>query len=193
VGRSGAGKSTVAALLSRFYIPQSGEILLNGQEASSFTRGEWAKAVALVNQEPVLFDGSVADNIAYGRFGRCSQADIMAAAEAANAHEFIMRLPDGYNTLVGERGALLSGEWWWAAQQECVMGKAAGTRCHARERLTLLATPHWCPGLCGWSWATGACIGSTVGMCRGAAWSLLECIGWVLVGFQCVVHHVDSK
>lgn len=111
VGRSGAGKSTVAALLSRFYTPQSGEILLNGQEASTFTRGEWAKAVAMVSQEPVLFDGSVADNIAYGRFGRCSQADIMAAAEAANAHEFICRLPDGYNTLVGERGALLSGGW----------------------------------------------------------------------------------
>lgn len=65
----------------------------------------------MVSQEPVLFSGSIADNIAYGKFGRCSQAEIQAAAEAANAHEFIMELPDGYNTLVGDRGTLLSGAW----------------------------------------------------------------------------------
>lgn len=63
----------------------------------------------MVSQEPVLFSGSIADNIAYGKFGRCSQAEIQAAAEAANAHEFIVELPDGYNTLVGDRGTLLSG------------------------------------------------------------------------------------
>jgi ABC-type multidrug transport system fused ATPase/permease subunit len=68
----------------------------------------------MVSQEPVLFSGSIADNIAYGRFGRCSRAEIRAAAEAANAHEFIVELPDGYNTLVGDRGALLSGGWQWA-------------------------------------------------------------------------------
>jgi ABC-type multidrug transport system fused ATPase/permease subunit len=65
----------------------------------------------MVSQEPVLFSGSIADNIAYGKFGRCSQAEIQAAAEAANAHEFITELPDGYNTLVGDRGTLLSGAW----------------------------------------------------------------------------------
>jgi ABC-type protease/lipase transport system fused ATPase/permease subunit len=64
----------------------------------------------MVSQEPVLFSGSIADNIAYGRFGRCSPAEIQAAAEAANAHEFIMELPEGYNTLVGDRGTLLSGK-----------------------------------------------------------------------------------
>lgn len=72
--------------------------------------GEWARAVAMVSQEPVLFSGSIADNIAYGRFGRCSPAEIQAAAEAANAHEFILELPEGYNTLVGDRGTLLSGK-----------------------------------------------------------------------------------
>jgi ABC-type transport system involved in Fe-S cluster assembly fused permease/ATPase subunit len=72
--------------------------------------GEWARAVAMVSQEPVLFSGSIGDNIAYGKFGRCRQEEIQAAAEAANAHEFIMELPDGYNTLVGDRGTLLSGE-----------------------------------------------------------------------------------
>ncbi|KAK9839647.1 hypothetical protein WJX81_003007 [Elliptochloris bilobata] len=109
VGHSGAGKSTVAALLSRFYEPQAGSIWLGGQPASAFTRGEWARAVALVSQEPVLFSGTIADNIGYGRYGTCSQAEIEAAARAANAAEFIERLPEGYATLVGDRGALLSG------------------------------------------------------------------------------------
>jgi ABC-type multidrug transport system fused ATPase/permease subunit len=63
----------------------------------------------MVSQEPVLFSGSIADNIAYGKFGRCSMEEIQAAAEAANAHEFITELPEGYNTLVGDRGTLLSG------------------------------------------------------------------------------------
>lgn len=63
----------------------------------------------MVNQEPVLFSGSIADNIAYGKCGRCTLEEIQAAAEAANAHEFIIELPDGYNTLVGDRGTLLSG------------------------------------------------------------------------------------
>jgi len=109
VGRSGAGKSTVAALLSRFYEPQSGGIFLDGKPASAFTRGEWSKAVAMVSQDPVLFTGTIADNIAYGKYGKATPEEIQAAAEAANAHEFIAQLPDGYNTIVGERGALLSG------------------------------------------------------------------------------------
>lgn len=109
VGRSGAGKSTIAALLSRFYEPQSGGIYLNGHSASEFSRGEWAKAVAMVSQEPVLFSGTIADNIAYGKCGHCSRGEIIKAAEAANAHEFICRLPEGYDSMVGERGALLSG------------------------------------------------------------------------------------
>ncbi|GFR53209.1 hypothetical protein Agub_g15916 [Astrephomene gubernaculifera] len=109
VGLSGAGKSTVAALLSRFYEPQSGAILLDGRPIGSFSRGEWARAVALVSQDPVLFSGTIADNIAYGKFGTASLAEIQAAAVAANAHDFISKLPDGYRTVVGERGVLLSG------------------------------------------------------------------------------------
>ncbi|KAK9862820.1 hypothetical protein WJX84_000045 [Apatococcus fuscideae] len=109
VGRSGAGKSTVVALLSRFYEPDSGVILLGGQDITSFSRGEWARAVSLVSQEPVLFSGSIADNISYGRYGRCSLEQVIRAAQAANAHDFITALPQGYDTLVGDRGLLLSG------------------------------------------------------------------------------------
>ncbi|GLC41551.1 hypothetical protein PLESTB_000702900 [Pleodorina starrii] len=109
VGLSGAGKSTVAALLSRFYEPQEGIILLDGQPIDSFTRGEWSRAVSLVSQDPVLFSGTIADNIAYGKFGMASLDEIQSAAMAANAHDFITKLPDGYRTVVGERGVLLSG------------------------------------------------------------------------------------
>ncbi|KAG2498202.1 hypothetical protein HYH03_003955 [Edaphochlamys debaryana] len=109
VGLSGAGKSTVANLISRFYEPQEGTLLLDGEPISMFTRGEWAKAVSLVSQDPVLFSGTIADNISYGKFGMASMEEIVVAATAANAHEFIMRLPDGYRTVVGERGVLLSG------------------------------------------------------------------------------------
>ncbi|EFJ41513.1 hypothetical protein VOLCADRAFT_107667 [Volvox carteri f. nagariensis] len=109
VGLSGAGKSTVAALLSRFYEPQEGVILLDGQPIDSFTRGEWARAVSLVSQDPVLFSGTIADNIAYGKFGMATLEEIQSAAKAANAHDFITKLPDGYRTVVGERGVLLSG------------------------------------------------------------------------------------
>ncbi|GLI67398.1 hypothetical protein VaNZ11_011584 [Volvox africanus] len=109
VGLSGAGKSTVAALLSRFYEPQEGIILLDGQPIDSFTRGEWARAVSLVSQDPVLFSGTIADNISYGKFGMATMEEIQSAAMAANAHDFITKLPDGYRTVVGERGVLLSG------------------------------------------------------------------------------------
>lgn len=96
--------------------------------------GEWARAVAMVSQEPVLFSGSIADNIAYGKFGRCSQAEIQAAAEAANAHEFIMELPDGYNTLVGDRGTLLSGE---------ASPRLTWHRLYAGHRFTAKQPPSW--------------------------------------------------
>lgn len=110
VGRSGAGKSTVANLLARFYEPQEGCLYLDGKPIESFSLGEWSRAVAMVGQEPVLFSGTIGDNIAYGRmYGMASPEEIQAAAEAANAHEFISQLPQGYDTLVGERGTLLSG------------------------------------------------------------------------------------
>eukprot|EP00208_Stichococcus_sp_RCC1054_P006203 CAMPEP_0206138586 /NCGR_PEP_ID=MMETSP1473-20131121/3425_1 /ASSEMBLY_ACC=CAM_ASM_001109 /TAXON_ID=1461547 /ORGANISM="Stichococcus sp, Strain RCC1054" /LENGTH=706 /DNA_ID=CAMNT_0053532061 /DNA_START=385 /DNA_END=2508 /DNA_ORIENTATION=+ len=109
VGRSGAGKSTIASLLSRFYDPDQGAIFLGEEPATKFTRGEWAKCVALVSQEPVLFAGTIEDNIAYGRYGRCSRDEVEQAARDANAHDFIMELPEGYHTSVGDRGSLLSG------------------------------------------------------------------------------------
>jgi len=109
VGRSGAGKSTVANLLSRFYEPQEGGIYLDGAPADTFTRGEWSRAVSMVSQEPILFAGTIADNIAYGKYGLATREEIEAAAVAANAHEFVSKLPNGYQTMVGERGVLLSG------------------------------------------------------------------------------------
>ncbi len=109
VGRSGSGKSTVAALLSRFYQPDAGTITLGGIEATQFTQQQWTEAVAMVSQEPVLFAGTIADNIAYGAMCHRNREDVEQAAMAANAHEFIMMLPEGYDTMVGEGGVLLSG------------------------------------------------------------------------------------
>jgi ABC-type multidrug transport system fused ATPase/permease subunit len=110
VGRSGAGKSTVAALLSRFYEPQGGQVLLGGVPAQCYSRAAWTRAVSLVSQEPVLFSGTIGENIAYGKpHGRATFEEVRAAAVAANAHEFVERLPKGYDTVVGERGHLLSG------------------------------------------------------------------------------------
>ena len=109
VGRSGAGKTTIANLLTRFYEPQEGGIYLDGRPVSDFTLGEWSRAVAMVGQEPVIFAGTIADNIAYGSHGQADMQQIIQAATSANAHDFIVKLPLGYSTLVGERGTLLSG------------------------------------------------------------------------------------
>ncbi|CAI5473243.1 unnamed protein product [Closterium sp. Yama58-4] len=110
VGGSGAGKSTVVQLLSRFYEPVAGTVSLAGVDIASFDRTQWTRAVSLVSQEPVLFAMSVRDNIAYGLpDADVADADVIRAAKAANAHEFIMKLPQGYDTMVGERGGLLSG------------------------------------------------------------------------------------
>ncbi|CAA7060250.1 unnamed protein product [Microthlaspi erraticum] len=110
VGSSGAGKSTIVQLLARFYEPTQGRITVAGEDVRLFDKSEWAKVVSIVNQEPVLFSLSVAENIAYGLPNdHVSKDDIIKAAKAANAHEFIISLPQGYDTLVGERGGLLSG------------------------------------------------------------------------------------
>ncbi|MFD2094349.1 ABC transporter ATP-binding protein, partial [Blastococcus deserti] len=108
VGRTGAGKSTVAGLLMRLFDPESGSVRLDGHDLRTLTVEELRSQVALVLQESFLFPISIAENIAYGRPG-ASRAQVVAAAEAANAHEFIAQLPDGYDTVVGERGATLSG------------------------------------------------------------------------------------
>lgn len=110
VGPSGAGKSTIVQLLARFYEPTKGRITVAGEDVRTFDKSEWARFVSIVNQDPVLFSVSVGENIAYGLpDDNVSKDDVIKAAKAANAHEFIISLPQGYDTLVGERGGLLSG------------------------------------------------------------------------------------
>ncbi|CAA7405782.1 unnamed protein product [Spirodela intermedia] len=109
VGESGCGKSTAIALLQRFYDPDSGQILLDGEDIRSFQLRWLRRQMGLVGQEPVLFNDSIRANIAYGKDGDASEAEIVAAAEAANAHKFISGLQQGYETVVGERGIQLSG------------------------------------------------------------------------------------
>jgi ATP-binding cassette subfamily B protein len=108
VGRSGAGKTTVTDLVARFHDPTQGRILLNGWDIRDFRLGSYRDLLAIVQQDVFLFDGSVRDNIAYGR-RNVTDAEIEDAARRANAHEFIVRLPEGYETLIGERGVKLSG------------------------------------------------------------------------------------
>jgi ATP-binding cassette subfamily B protein/subfamily B ATP-binding cassette protein MsbA len=108
VGRSGAGKTTVTDLVARFHDPTRGRILLNGSDIRDFRLRSYRSLLALVQQDVFLFDGSVRDNIAYGRHD-ASDAEVEHAARQANAHEFIARLPEGYGTFVGERGVKLSG------------------------------------------------------------------------------------
>ncbi|HEY9154380.1 MAG TPA: ABC transporter transmembrane domain-containing protein, partial [Opitutaceae bacterium] len=108
VGPSGAGKSTITALLLRFYNPGSGAVLIDGKDACDYPL-EWLRSqMALVPQDVILFGGTIAENIAYGKPG-ASQDEIIAAAKQANAHEFISSFPEGYHTLVGDRGIKLSG------------------------------------------------------------------------------------
>jgi ATP-binding cassette subfamily B (MDR/TAP) protein 1 len=109
VGESGSGKSTAIALLERFYDPDSGKILFDDVELQALKVSWLRQQVGLVSQEPVLFNDTIRSNIAYGKHGAASEEEIVVAAEAANAHQFISALPDGYNTIVGERGIQLSG------------------------------------------------------------------------------------
>lgn len=108
VGPSGAGKSTLAALIPRFYDVTSGEILIDGHDVRSVRLADLRSAIGVVPQETTLFGGPIRENIAYGRLG-ASADEIEAVARAAHAHEFISEFPDGYDTVVGERGVKLSG------------------------------------------------------------------------------------
>ncbi|ADL13674.1 ABC transporter ATP-binding protein [Acetohalobium arabaticum] len=108
VGPSGAGKSTLVDLIPRFYEPQSGEVLLDGYDIKDLTIKSLRSKIGIVPQENILFGGSIGDNIAYGGIDK-EQEEIIKAAKAANAHEFIMEFPDGYDTQIGERGTGLSG------------------------------------------------------------------------------------
>ncbi len=108
VGPSGSGKSTIISLLLRFYDPQPGEILMDGRPAREYPLAWLRNQMSIVPQEALLFGGTIAENIAYGRPG-ATDAEIMEAARQAHAHEFIAPFPEGYQTLVGERGVKLSG------------------------------------------------------------------------------------
>ena len=108
VGSTGAGKTTLVNLLPRFFDPWQGKVLLDGLDLRSVQVKSLREQIALVLQEPFLFPMTVTENIAYGR-PNASRAEIELAARAANAHDFIMKLPEGYDTNLGERGATLSG------------------------------------------------------------------------------------
>ncbi len=108
VGESGEGKSTIASLLMRLYEPEGGKITIDGTDISQVTQKSLRENIAVVFQEPAPFSGTVAENIAYAR-PDASEKAITAAAKAANAHDFISKLPDGYQTEIGERGVKLSG------------------------------------------------------------------------------------
>jgi ATP-binding cassette subfamily B protein/subfamily B ATP-binding cassette protein MsbA len=108
VGRSGAGKTTVTDLVARFHDPTRGRILLNGIDIRDFRLATYRNLLAIVQQDVFLFDGSVRDNIAYGRHD-ATDAQVEDAARRANAHEFIVKLPEKYETFIGERGVKLSG------------------------------------------------------------------------------------
>ena len=108
VGPSGAGKSTIARLLFRFYDVQEGAIEIDGQDLRDVTQKSLHDAIGIVPQDTVLFNDTIGYNIAYGKAG-ATQADVIAAAKAAKIHDFVISLPDGYQTTVGERGLKLSG------------------------------------------------------------------------------------
>jgi ATP-binding cassette subfamily B protein len=108
VGHSGSGKSTLVNLICRFYDVSEGGITVDGTDIRRFSVADYRRNIGLVLQEPFLFFGTIAENIAYGKPG-ASRAEIVAAARAAHAHEFILRLPQAYDSLVGERGQGLSG------------------------------------------------------------------------------------
>jgi subfamily B ATP-binding cassette protein MsbA len=108
VGPSGAGKTTILNLIPRFYDVASGRVLVDGQDVRSVTQASLRSNIALVSQESTLFNDTVRANIAYGRIG-ASEAEIIAAATSAAAHDFISALPEGYDTVVGESGVKLSG------------------------------------------------------------------------------------
>lgn len=108
MGKTGSGKSSIINLIPRFYDPQQGQILIDGHDVKDVTLDSLRGAIGMVLQDTVLFGGSINDNIAYGR-PEASMDDVIAAAKAAQAHDFIAQFPEGYNTIVGERGIGLSG------------------------------------------------------------------------------------
>jgi ATP-binding cassette subfamily B protein len=108
MGSTGAGKSTLVSVLNRFYDPSEGVVMIDGVNVKNYKLKDYRSQFSIVLQEPVLFSTTIMENIRYGKVG-ATEKEIIEAAKAANAHEFIMRSKDGYNTMVGERGMQLSG------------------------------------------------------------------------------------
>ena len=108
VGPSGVGKSTLADVILRFYDPVEGSIAIDGRDLRTLGQGPYRRLFGVVSQEALLFNATMRENIAYGREG-ISDEEIVRAARIANAHEFVLELPDGYETVVGDRGIRLSG------------------------------------------------------------------------------------
>jgi len=108
VGSSGSGKSTIVGLIERFYDPQKGQVLLDGNNISNLDPSWLRQNIAVVSQEPILFGTSINENIRFGK-PNATQVEIEHAAKLANAADFISKLPNGYNTIAGERGLQLSG------------------------------------------------------------------------------------
>lgn len=109
VGPSGAGKSTFISLIPRFYDPQSGSITINGVDIKDYTLHSLRKNISIVSQDNFLFNTTIRENIAYGQEGAFTEDEVISAAKSAYAHDFITELPEGYDTIVGERGVKLSG------------------------------------------------------------------------------------
>ncbi|KAJ7970916.1 ABC transporter B family protein [Quillaja saponaria] len=109
VEKSGSGKSTIIGLIERFYDPHKGSVIIDGKDIRSYQPRSMRKHIALVSQEPTLFAGTVRENIAYGTSDKIDETEIIKAAKAANAHNFISSLKDGYDTWCGDIGVQLSG------------------------------------------------------------------------------------
>lgn len=109
VGESGSGKSTTISLIQRFYDPDLGRVTLDGTDIKDLELNWLRQQMGLVSQEPILFNETIRDNIAYGKQGEVTEEEIIKATKASNAHNFISSLPRGYDTFVGERGVQLSG------------------------------------------------------------------------------------
>ncbi len=120
VGHSGSGKSTLVSLLPRFYDVESGTILLDDRPVEEYTLENLRDNISLVTQDVVLFNDTIANNLAYGQLRQCSRADLLRAAEAAHVIEFVKEMPEGLETMVGDRGVLLSG----GQKQRIAIGRA---------------------------------------------------------------------
>jgi subfamily B ATP-binding cassette protein MsbA len=120
VGHSGSGKSTLVSLLPRFYDVESGDILLDGTSVRDYELDNLRSHISLVSQEVVLFNDTIANNLAYGQLRECSRTELLQAVEAAHLTNFIAELPDGLDTIVGDRGILLSG----GQRQRIAIGRA---------------------------------------------------------------------